>query len=59
MIAVSQITLVAQAASASAMTEGTELEQILERCNNPGCKICQMNAETIEELMTPEGGEQL
>lgn len=59
MIAVSQTTLVAQAASASAMTEGTELEQILERCDSPECKICQMSAETIEELMTPEGGEQL
>ena len=57
MIAVSQTTLVAQAASASAMTEGTELDHVFMRCDNPECKVCQIDPKTIEKLMTPEGGD--
>lgn len=58
MIPVSQTTLVAQAADASAMTESPELEHVLKRCDNPNCKVCQIDPKTIEELMTPEGGDE-
>ena len=57
MIAVNQTTLVAKAASASAMTESPELEHVLMRCDNAACKVCQIDPKTIEELMTPEGGD--
>lgn len=39
------------------MTESPELEHVLMRCDNPECKVCQIDPQTIEELMTPEGGD--
>ena len=39
------------------MTESPELEHVLMRCDNAACKVCQIDPKTIEELMTPEGGD--